>query len=583
MTMTSRTHRKLAVFAAAAACALPLAAMAQTIAYGSIGSSGSGGATAAPTASQEPGAAAGDRGGQDRGSSRGSGNYGVKIVPYIEAQQLVTSELSPGDETLTYSQLAAGVDASVQGRHNAAAVSLRYEHRFGWGRAPDDDAVSGIANGYATVAPGVSLHAGGLAARTRVEGDGSAVLSPIDGGDQVTQIYAVYGGPSVATHVGDVAVNANYRIGYNKVNSPDSLVVAPGQSPVDVFDDSTVQLADVHAGVKPGQGLPIGVGAGATYYREDMSNLDQRVEDFAARADVTVPVTNTLAVVGGVGYENVEVSSRDAVRNAAGDPVIGPDGRFLTDKTAPRVLAYDTEGFIWDAGVIWRPSRRTALEAHVGRRYGTTSYYGSLAYAPNARSAINVAVYDNVAGFGGQLTRALNGLPTDFEAVRNPLSGDIGGCVASLDGGNCLSGVLGSVRSSTFRARGVMATYNINFGRLSAGLGGGYDRRKFIGAPGTVLAAANGVIDKNYWLAGYLNAKLDGHSGLRTDVYANWFQSGSSLAGDATALGASASYYRDLSRHLSAIAAVGVDGVDRDAPLIDEWIGSALVGVRYSF
>jgi hypothetical protein len=139
------------------------------------------------------------------------------------------------------------------------------------------------------------------------------------------------------------------------------------------------------------------------------------------------------------------------------------------------------------------------------------------------------------------------------------------------------------VRSSTFRARGVMATYNINFGRLSAGVGGGYDRRKFIGAPGTVLAAVNGVIDENYWLAGYLNAKLDEHSGLRTDLYANWFQSGSSLAGDATALGASASYYRNLSRHLSAIAAVGVDGIDRDAALVDEWIGSALVGVRYSF
>jgi hypothetical protein len=580
MTMTSRVHRKLAALAAAAACTLPLAAAAQTIGYGSVGG-GAGGSAAAATPA--PDAAGDDKVGHERGNGRGSGGYGVKITPYIEAEQLVTSELSPGDDTLTWSQLAAGVDASVQGRHNAAAVSLRYEHRFGWGRAQDEDDVSGIANGYATVAPGVTLHAGGLAARTRVEGNGSAVLSPVDGGDQVTQIYSVYGGPSVATHVGDVAVNANYRIGYNKVNSPDSLAVTPGQAPVDVFDDSTVQLADVHAGIKPGEGLPIGVGAGATYYREDMSNLDQRVEDFSARVDVTVPLTNTLAAVGGVGYENVEISSRDAVRDASGNPVIGGDGRYVTDKSAPRVLAYDTDGFIWDAGVIWRPSRRTALEAHVGRRYGTTSYYGTFAYAPDARSSFNVAVYDNIAGFGGQLTRALDAMPTDFEAVRNPLTGDIGGCVASLQGGNCLSGVLGSVRSSTFRARGVMATYNVNFGRLSAGVGGGFDRRKFIAAPGTVLASANGVIDKNWWLAGYLDAKLDRHSGIRTDLYANWFQTGSGFGGDVTALGASASYYRNLSAHLSAIAAVGVDGADREAPLIDEWIGSALVGVRYSF
>jgi hypothetical protein len=270
------------------------------------------------------------------------------------------------------------------------------------------------------------------------------------------------------------------------------------------------------------------------------------------------------------------------VRDGAGNAVTGPDGRFVTDNSSPRVIAYDVSGLIWDAGVIWRPSRRTALEAHVGRRYGSTSYYGSFAYAPSARSSLNVSVYDNVAGFGGQLNRALIDLPTDFQAVRNPLSGGIGGCVSSLDGGSCLGSALGSVRSSTFRARGVMGTYGMSFGRLGAGVGGGYDRRKFIGAPGTVLALANGVVDENYWLAAYLSDRLDEHSGIRADLYANWFQSGSSFAGDATALGATASYYRNLSRHLSATAAVGIDGIDRKAPLEDDWIASALVGVRYS-
>ncbi|MBW8753134.1 MAG: preprotein translocase subunit YajC [Sphingomonadales bacterium] len=528
-------RRMLAVMAAAGACALPLVCMAQSIGYGSVGSgggSGSGGASSgdavdAPTSSDTDGR-------RERGSRGGrhSSNYGVKVTPYIEAAQLVTSELSPGDDTLTYSMVAAGVDASVAGRNNGASVSLRYEHRFGWGRAQDDDTVSGLANGYATVVPGVTVHAGALAARSRVERDGSAVLSPLDNGDAVTQVYSVYAGPSLATHAGVVAVNANYRIGYTKVDSPDALVAAPGQPPVDLFDDSVVQIADAHAGVAPGAVLPVGFGIGAKYYREDISNLDQRVKDFSARADVTVPVTNTLAVVGGIGYEDVEISGRDAVRDAGGNPVVGADGRFVTDKSGPRLLAYDTSGFIWDAGVIWRPSRRTALEAHVGR---------------------------------------------------NPLSGGIGGCVSSLEGGNCLSGALGSVRSSAFRSRGVMATYGMKFGRLSAGIGGGYDRRKFFGAPGTVLAAASGLVDENYWAAGFLDRRLDEHSGLRADLYANWFQSGSSLAGDATAVGASASYYRNLTRHLSANAAVGVEGIDRDAPLADEWIASALFGLRYSF
>ncbi|MBV1687566.1 preprotein translocase subunit YajC [Novosphingobium sp. G106] len=583
--MTSRLPWKLAVLASVGACALPLVAAAQSIPYGNVGSGSSGSSSAgssddadAPTASGKDGA--GTRHGH---GGKGSGSYGVKVTPYIEAAQIISARLSPGDDTLTYSVLAAGVDASVAGRNNGASVSLRYEHRFGWGRAEDGDIYSGIANGYATVVPGVTVHAGGLAARSSVEPDGSAVLSPFSQGDSVTQIYSVYAGPSVSTHAGDVAINANYRIGYTKVESPDALTVVPGQSPVDVFDDSVVQLADVHAGVSAGQILPVGLGAGAKYYREDISNLDQRAEDFSARADVTVPVTNTFAVVGGVGYEKVQVSGRDAVRDAAGVPVVGADGRYVTDKSAPRILAYDVSGLIWDAGVIWRPSRRTALEAHIGRRYGSTTYYGSLAYAPSPRSSFNVSVYDNVSGFGGQLNRSLIGLPTDFEAVRNPLSGGVTGCVSSLEGGSCLSGSLGNVRSSVFRARGVMATYNMNFGRMQAGIGAGYDRRKFIGAPGTVLAASSGVIDENYWLAGFVSQRLDASSGIRADVFANWLQSGSSFAGDETAIGATASYYRDLTRHLTASAAVGINGIDREAPLTDEWIASALFGIRYSF
>lgn len=585
--MTSRPYWQIAALSAAAISALPLAAHAQSTGPGGAGGTSGSGASAgsgagAPDAPDGDGARSrGHRTG--RGSGHGSGDYGVRITPYIEAAQIVTTELSPGNDTLTYTSVAAGVDVSVAGRNNGGSASLRYERRFGWGRAEDSDEISGLARGYATIAPGITIEAGGLAARTRIEANGASVLSPIDDNDFTSQVYSVFAGPSVTTHAGAVAINANYRFGYTKVDSPDLPPLVAGQPAIDVFDESTAHIADVHAGVAPGVVLPVGLGAGATYYREDVSNLDQRIVNFAARADITVPITNTLAAVGGVGYEDVEISSRDAVRNAAGVPVIGRDGRYLTDKSGPRVLAYDVSGLIWDAGVIWRPSRRTALEAHVGRRYGSTSYFGSFAYAPNSRSSLNISVYDNVAGFGGQLNRALIGLPDDFQTVRNPINGGVGGCVAALEGGSCLSGALGSVRSSTFRGRGVMASYNVRLGRLGAGIGGGYDRRKFFGAPGTVLAQASGLIDENYWLSGFLNGRIDQHSGWRADVYANWFQSGSSLAGDATALGGTASYYRNLTPHLSATAALGIDGIDREPALTDQWIASALVGVRYSF
>ena len=126
------------------------------------------------------------------------------------------------------------------------------------------------------------------------------------------------------------------------------------------------------------------------------------------------------------------------------------DGRLLADESGPRRIAYETEGLIWDVGVLWRPSTRTALEAHLGRRYDSTTYYGSFAWAPSSRSSLNISVYDAVTGFGGQLNRALVALPTNFAANRNPLTGDITGCVASQQGSNCLSGALGSLRAATF-------------------------------------------------------------------------------------------------------------------------------------
>jgi hypothetical protein len=567
--------RPLLLIAVVAACARPAAGFAQSIAYGDV-------AGGDASVSSGPSGDSGDISGSRHG--HGKAHRRVEIAPYIEAAQVVTAEFSPQHDVLTYTQVAVGVDASVQGRRNAGSVSLRYEREIGETRnAPDGDLISGIARGYATVVPGVEVEAGGLAARTRADGTGRAALGQFGQIGNSSQMYSVYAGPTVATHLGAAAVNADYRFGYTKLDAPKVNGAPPAVAPGDVFDESTLHSASAHIGFRPHEALPIGVGAGAGYNREDISNLDQRVEDFAARGDVTIPVTRTLALVGGAGYEKVKVSGRDALRDANGNPVIDSRGRFVTDQSAPRIIAYETDGLIWDAGVVWRPSTRTALEAHYGRRYGSYAYYGSFAYAPSRRSSINISVYDSLGGFGGQINRALVDLPTDFEALRNPLNGDISGCVVSLEKGSCLNGALGSVRSAVFRSRGVMATYAVDFGRLQAGIGGGYDWRKFIAPRGSVLALANGVVDQNYWLDAYLSSRLDQRSGIRAQLYADWFQSGSSSLGDATSVGAVASYYHLLTEHLSATAALGVDGLQQKNPLPDFWSASALLGVNYSF
>jgi hypothetical protein len=139
------------------------------------------------------------------------------------------------------------------------------------------------------------------------------------------------------------------------------------------------------------------------------------------------------------------------------------------------------------------------------------------------------------------------------------------------------------VRSATFRARGVAASYNRSFGGMSAGIGLGYDRRKFIAAPGTILAAANGVIDENYWLSAYLSGRIDRSSTYAINAWANLFQSGSAFDGDGTAMGATLAYYRSLTAHLQATAAAGVQGINRQDPLVDQWSANALLGLRYNF
>ncbi|MFA7586501.1 MAG: preprotein translocase subunit YajC [Novosphingobium sp.] len=559
-------------FAVSACLALimPIGAHAQSLSYGDADSG----------TSAEDGDSDADRQSRGRGS-----DYGVRVIPYIEAAQIVTADLSPGNDVLTYSRIAAGGDASVNGRNNGASVSVRYEHYFGWGRKADDvDTISGIARGYATLTPGLQIEAGAMAGRSRVESSGAAVLGPLADSSDVTNIYSIYAGPTVKTRAGDVQVDGGYRIGYTRVDSPDALIVAPGQMPVDVFDESTTHNATMRAVSRAGELLPVGVTVAGGYYREDISNLDQRVEDFNVRADLSVPVGHDVALLAGIGYEDVTVSSRDARRDANGLPIVGPDGRYVTDKSGPRRIALDTSGLTWDAGVIWRPSRRTELEAHVGRRYGSTSYYGSFTYAPTSRSSVNLSVYDSVSGFGGQVNRALGELPVQFTANRDILSGNITGCVAATEGNNCLSGVLGSVRSSTFRARGVKVGYNAEIGRITTGFGLGYDRRRFLAARGTILEAANGLVDENIWLAGYLNARLSERSSLSTQAHVNWFLTGEAFGRDARAIGVTTSYGHKLTEKLSAMAALGIDGVLRDNPLLEDyWTASALLGVRYSF
>jgi hypothetical protein len=538
---------------------------------------------AMPLAAQDMGGGGGAGGGLG-GDGDAPGNAGGNraVQPYIEVNQVLSAELSPGNDVITFTQIATGVDVNLQGRNSGLAASVRYERNIGYGdNSVDGDAISGVLRGTLAVVPGaLNFEAGALGIRTRVDAGGGTTVNPLVREDQTSQIYNIYAGPTLTQRVGVVDVAAVTRVGYTRFEL-DSAVRDPQGNPVDTFDDSVTYLGQLRAGVRPGDLLPIGIAATVGGFQEDISNLDQRVRDLYARVDVTLPVTPSLAVVGGIGYEDVQISSRDAVRDANGNPIIGPNGQFVTDSASPRILAFDVDGLLWDVGVQWRPSSRTSLSANVGRRYASTIYYGNFTYAPNQRSALAIDVYDGVTGLGGVLTNSLSRLSNNFEAVRNPVTGDFGGLVTGQDGAGGI-GNLGSVRSAAFRGRGVRASYQRIMGRTTAAIAAGYDRRTFIAAAGTVLGAANGLTDENYYVNAGLSHDIGRNANVTANGYINWFESGNDV-GNVTGTGASLAYNRSITPRLVGRAAVGVDYFDSQFTADDVAFATALLGLRYNF
>ena len=530
----------------------------------------------ADSAPQEP------TSGKKSGRGKKSAEPRVEIVPYLEAQQVLVADLKNGGDVLTYSTIAAGVDASIATRRAEGQISLRYERLLGYDNGVDDqDTVTGLARGSVALTRNFSLEAGGVAARTRVDGRGAAPTNLVGNPDNVTQVYSVYGGPTYSQQLDDLSVNAAYRAGYTKVESNDTVILPAGQQRFDQFDDSVSQVATASVGMQPGV-LPFGWAVSGSWEREDAGQLDNRFDGKYVRGDVTFPVSPTLALVGGVGYEDIEISERDALRDAGGVPLVGSDGRLVTDPSAPRLIAYQQDGLIWDAGVLWRPSPRTSVEARYGRRYGTDTYIGSLSYQPGRDWAVNVSVYDTISGFGGLLNDNLAALPTQFRTTRNPLSGDIGGCAFGQTGGFCLNDALQNASSAAFRQRGVTASFSGTSGGWDTGFAVGYNNRKLIASPFGAQAQVDGVTDENYFAVGSLGTNIDRRTRFESNVYASYFDSGFASSEDVLQTGANAALYRQIIRGLSASAAVGLDSF-RQEDFDSELTASALLGLRYSF
>ena len=507
----------------------------------------------------------------------------VTFHPYIEAGEVADWGISPRTQVLTYTEVAVGADAQFNGNNTQGTVSLRYQRNIGYGEQASGDSVTGLARMATAIIPGaLRLDYGGLATRAYVSSSG-AVNPDVAGPNLATsQIYSGFVGPTLHTHMGLAQVDGHYRLGYTKVGSPDFGTVAAGQTNPQAFSHSWSQDAGGAITFAPHEPLPVGIGFDGNWSQENDSLLGQRSIEEHIHGTLTVPVTHSLAVIGGLGFEHDQVASYNAVVDANGNPVLSGNGQYISNTAAGRQIAFDTSGLIWDAGVVWKPGPRTSLEMHYGRRYGSDGAWGTFSWRPDQRQSINVQVNDTLSGLGGGLSSALASSPTDFVVIPNPTASNIGSCVATLQGGGCIAAVLGSATAPVYHDQSVSATYGLNLGRWQTGFGGGYDRRTLITGTNNVLGSVDGERDQYYWVDAYASDKLSPHSSILASVNLYRFNSGAGSVGDSTSVHAGGTYQHNFTQHLTASASLAVDGVNLDS-LNESWAASGALNMRYSF
>jgi hypothetical protein len=511
-------------------------------------------------------------------AERRRGRPRLEISPYVEVNAGVSAELSGGDDdVLTYTSVGAGVDARVDTRRVSAQASYRYDRRIAIdGDGGDGDVHSGVAAVHVRAAPGLSLDAGALAARTG--GAGRTVgLSELD---ETSQVFSAYAGPTYSGEVGPLSVGAAYRLGYVAVDVDD----LAGDPFGDQLEESWAHNASASVGMGPGRsGLPFGWTVGAGYGRATSGELNNVFEAAYVRGDIVYPVSPTLALTAGVGYENIDSSQSDVLRDANGVPVV-IGGRLVADPNRPRLRGFGSDGLIYDAGFIWRPNPRTELQGRAGRRYGGTTVTASLRHQFRRNAALRAAVYDSVGTASTEIISDVSQLPDNFQINRNPLTGAFDGCVFGEDPGTgiCFDDALQSLSNNAFRARGVNLTLSGGRGLWGWGLGAGYSHRRYTELLSGDITSIDPRTDQGFYLNGNVSRRLSRQSGVSLDAVASWYDSDRPFADSVFSSGLTGSYYRSLMwQRLQFHAALGLYYTDTGP--IDSTVASALIGLRYSF
>ena len=155
---------------------------------------------------------------------------------------------------------------------------------------------------------------------------------------------------------GSIERGASYRLGYVAVDDDD--LAAIRSRPARRITRTTPPPASAWC---QGNGrLPVRWTVGAGYVRRESGDLDNVFEaPISARHRLSCEPASAPRPVSATKISML--SQSDVLRDANGVPIIRrrPPGRG--PETGPRLTGFDSDGLIYDGGIIWRPGPRTEL------------------------------------------------------------------------------------------------------------------------------------------------------------------------------------------------------------------------------
>ncbi len=507
---------------------------------------------------------------------------------FLDLQQVTEAQLSGGgldSSDVTYTEVAGNVSGRISNRRIVASGTFRLSYRIpergDVGKTVNKDGVMRIQANL--IDEWLTADAGVIVTRSRIDPSGAAQQTNRAVSRNLTQTYSTFFQPAFAHRFGDVGASASYRYAYTKNEGRLGSSATTGPL-TDRFDASTDQTLMASVGMAQ-SALPFDWQISAAHRAENATNLAKHTRAVNVIGDVKVPLGGVFALAGSAGYERTRISERKAlVDPLTGIPVVSSTGRFIVDPASPRILTYDVDGVIADAGVIWRPSRHARAELRGGYRYGGASVTGLIEIQPDDRTSFSLAITDQIDSFGQGVSAGLAGSGPDLNLGAIDNNSSFQDCLfgkARGSGGSCLGSSLGGASAKSYRERGVNMLFTRTMRNWTVGASAGYARRTYIDDPTSTVSLA-GVVDQNFFSNLTMSRRLTRTSGLSFSFTGNLFKNGQVGASDVMAGSFSSNYNRSFGRNIQLQANISVDASKQENSTADV-SGRARVGLQYQF